>query len=244
MSIKLMAQVWEKEFSHSEQAVLLAMADYADDNGSNCYPSYDRLAWKTGYSARQVQRIIKGLVTQGVLLIVKPATQHQSTRYSIRLALAKDKTAFRVDIPDTQGRQDVHSESLQGRQMEHPGWTNETSRVDTVSTDPPYNHHIETPGKAAAPYGFSDVGKAWTDNMSGTLTPFLIDQLKELEKEYNPREIVGAIEIAVKRNRRTLSYVEGILRRGVDLPPMNTVKPKTAAYITDPVTGERREVMV
>lgn len=98
MSVKLMAQVWEKELSRSEQTILLAMADFADDDGRRCHPSYERIAWKTGYSARQVQRIIKGLCAQGIVRVEKAATQHQPTQYAICLDKAKDKPPFRVDI--------------------------------------------------------------------------------------------------------------------------------------------------
>ena len=39
MSVKIMSQVWELDIDHSEMIVLLAMADHADDDGQNCYPS-------------------------------------------------------------------------------------------------------------------------------------------------------------------------------------------------------------
>ena len=48
MSIKIMSQVWELDINHSEMIVLLAMADHADDDGQNCYPSNAYLAWKPG----------------------------------------------------------------------------------------------------------------------------------------------------------------------------------------------------
>ena len=148
--------------SHSEQSILLAMADYADDDGRNCYPSYARLAWKTDYSVRQVGRIITRLVDKGILVIVKPSNQHQSTHYWLRLSKAESKEPFRVDILDNESSVDISStlnndnessmdnlstlnESrvdisdtglIQGGQMEHPAWTNETSSIDTMSTDP------------------------------------------------------------------------------------------------------------
>lgn len=143
MSIKLMSQVWEKELNHSEQAILLAMADFADDDGRNCYPSYKRLAWKTGYSERQVARIIKGLCAQGILSIARESTQHQSTHYWIRLDKARNKEPFRVDTMSTLEESRVDICDIQGRQMEHPGWTSATSRVDTMSTDPLIEPPIE-----------------------------------------------------------------------------------------------------
>lgn len=146
MSIKLMSLVWEKALSHSEQSILLAMADYADDDGRNCYPSYERLAWKTGYSTRQVTRIIKELCASGILVILRPSTQHQSTHYWIRLDKAVNKEPFSIDKVSSLTDSSIDkmsSQEIQGRHLEHPGWTSATSRVDMVSTDPLVNHHIE-----------------------------------------------------------------------------------------------------
>jgi hypothetical protein len=63
MSIKIMSQVWELDLPHNVQSIFLALADHADDDGY-CYPSVGRLAWKTGYGVRQVQRTLKGLRDQ------------------------------------------------------------------------------------------------------------------------------------------------------------------------------------
>ena len=63
MSVKLMTQVWELDLPHNAQSIFLALADHADDDGY-CYPSVGRLAWKTGYGVRQVQRTLKDLRDQ------------------------------------------------------------------------------------------------------------------------------------------------------------------------------------
>ena len=164
MSVKLMAQVWEKDLTHSEQSILLAMADYADDDGRNCYPSYERIAWKTGYSTRQVTRIIKTLCDKGILFVLKPSAQHQSTHYWIRLSKASDKPPCSIDtmsglgtdsdtsIDNTSSLNDTSIDTVsslndksdsQGRQMKQSGWTSATSSIDMVSTNPSVNHHIE-----------------------------------------------------------------------------------------------------
>jgi DnaD/phage-associated family protein len=123
--------------------------------------------------------------------------------------------------------------------MDKPSVDNRT----LVSTEETSTDGVKTEKKAVeAAATAPTVGEAWADNMPGLMTPMILSRLEELEKEYSEREIVGAIEIAVKRNKRNLGYVEGVLRRGVDLPS-NGSKPKTAAYITDPVTGEQRQVL-
>lgn len=72
MSIKLMSQVWEREIDHPEQSVLLALADHANDDGEHVRPSMEYVAWKTGYSLRQTQRLVGALKKRKVLLVTRP----------------------------------------------------------------------------------------------------------------------------------------------------------------------------
>jgi hypothetical protein len=94
MSIKLMGQVWECQFTKAEQSVMLAMADHAQDDGSKCFPSVDRIAWKTDYSARQVQRTIKELCGRGILVAVHKAGRARAVEYRIDLKQAEPKPEF------------------------------------------------------------------------------------------------------------------------------------------------------
>lgn len=98
MSIRIMAQVWEREFSRSEQAIMLALADHAHDDGSRVFPSVARTSWKTGYSKRQVQRIIGVLKKSSVLIVVKKAYKNRPTEYRIDLLKAPEKPAYRGDV--------------------------------------------------------------------------------------------------------------------------------------------------
>lgn len=94
MSIKLMAQVWERKLSKAEQSVLLAMADHAQDDGSRCYPSVDWIAWKTDYSTRQVQRTIKGLCATGALVKVRGYGRGRPVEYCIDLSKTEAKPEY------------------------------------------------------------------------------------------------------------------------------------------------------
>lgn len=96
MSILLMAQVWECDLDHSQQSVLLALADHARDDGTYCFPSVARVAWKTGYSVRQTQRILKQLrYDLGILILVEDGGKVGSTnQYTIDLSKAKKKKPF------------------------------------------------------------------------------------------------------------------------------------------------------
>lgn len=63
-----MGRVWGLALTHSKLIVLMALADHANDEGGNIYPSMSTVAWKTGYSSRQVQRIISEMADEGILV--------------------------------------------------------------------------------------------------------------------------------------------------------------------------------
>lgn len=63
-----MGRVWDMVLTPAKQTVLLAYADHADHDGRNIHPGVPLIAWKTGYSERQVRRITKDLEADGVLV--------------------------------------------------------------------------------------------------------------------------------------------------------------------------------
>lgn len=67
-----MSWVWDQSLPSNAKIVLLAIADHAGDDGRDAWPSIARLARMTGYSTRQVQRIIGELVRHEVLAIEHP----------------------------------------------------------------------------------------------------------------------------------------------------------------------------
>ena len=93
MSVKLMGQVWELDLDHAKLIVMLAMADYSDDDGLQCYPSMDHLAWKTGYSTTQVRRIVQGLTDDGLLYPLGDGVggRGNSNQYWVRVDKGKPK---------------------------------------------------------------------------------------------------------------------------------------------------------
>ena len=109
MSVKLMGQVWELDLPHNAQSILLALADHADDDGY-CYPSVGRLAWKTGYGVRQVQRTLKDLRDQKLAIPTGSVVggRHNTTVYKLHPSAGKQKPPFqpkteRQTLVDTKG---------------------------------------------------------------------------------------------------------------------------------------------
>ncbi len=63
----------------------------------------------------------------------------------------------------------------------------------------------------AAPEPTPNIFKLYEQNI-GMLTPMIADELKEAEQEFPPEVILDAFRIAAENNKRTWSYVRGVLR--------------------------------
>lgn len=95
MSLELMVRVMQEiEVTRPQQGVLLAMAENANDDGTSCYPSIDKIAWKAGYKPRAVEAIIRDLRKKGILVKVADARAHRPTEYHIHLEKAPKKKPF------------------------------------------------------------------------------------------------------------------------------------------------------
>ena len=103
MSVRQLARVWEYQFSKGEQSVMLSMADHANDEGGSIFPSVARIAWKTDYSKRQVQRIIGALTESGILILTQKETRRRPREYRIDWSKAKKKAPFRGDTMSKRG---------------------------------------------------------------------------------------------------------------------------------------------
>ena len=84
----------EVDVTRPQQLVLLAMAENAEPDGTKCFPSIDRIAWKAGYKPRNVIDIIRELRGLGILEEVTPAMGTRAAEYTIHLDLAPIKPAF------------------------------------------------------------------------------------------------------------------------------------------------------
>lgn len=67
----------------------------------------------------------------------------------------------------------------------------------------------------------ADVHTLWQNNMPGSMSPIIADELDDLISTYNPVEVDTAIRLAVSAGKRNIRYVNGILRKraaGEDKP--------------------------
>ena len=90
-----MTRVWGLDVPHHEQAVLLALADHADDHGGNVYPSIGYVAWKLGYSERQVHRIMADLRQRNVIVVTRAARGKFPAHYRLEFGNLPIKDPYR-----------------------------------------------------------------------------------------------------------------------------------------------------
>lgn len=79
MSIRLMTLAWELRISATPKIVLLALCDWANDEG-HCYPSVARIALRASISARQCKRVLHHLVDEEWVSVVANQTGGASSR--------------------------------------------------------------------------------------------------------------------------------------------------------------------
>ena len=153
MSGGLIGQIWGLEIDGREREVLLAMADHAHDDGSACYPSIPKLAWKVGVSERTVQRIIGQMVKSEVLEMVRDASHHRAREYRIDLSVLRPKPQLwgdRGDRGDKSGVTGVTKTGFRGDTMDVT-LTIENHPIEPTTGAPPAEHVTADIAQTAAP---------------------------------------------------------------------------------------------
>lgn len=135
MSIRIMTAVWDsRRYDSGTLLVLLAMADYANDEDNTCHPSIARLAVKSRLSDRQVSRILTRLKTDGVIAHVgeKPAPQ------------GRPIVIYRINI-ETLLKGDTMSplSAAKGDISAAKGDIDDTLKVTPMSYDPSYDPSVD-----------------------------------------------------------------------------------------------------
>lgn len=128
-----MSMVWELDLSHDQRIVLLALADHADDDGYNCYPSIAYTAWKCGYSERSIQRILRKLQADELIKPLKNTKggRGKAVEYRVQPWKGVKKPPFRNDDNMTPLEESVTPEDERV--------TNEVEKGDTALTPQPFN---------------------------------------------------------------------------------------------------------
>ena len=214
---------------NSYRSVLNALADYADDDGV-AWPGAARLANDTGMSERNVFRCLQRLIDDQRISIVEDypnGGRGNTTHYKIWMpeigqpapqnpdknsAINHDKTLTTLHI----NHDNFATETLTTLHINHDNFAEpykEYNRIEPNKEEPQ-----EPRARAAAPDPPPDMAEIWREwdrNMPGMRTPLLTASINELLDRYTVAEFLGAMKIAVAKEKRNLAFIQGILRRGV-----------------------------
>ena len=152
MSVRCITQVWDKSaHSGTELLMLLALADYSDDEG-NSYPAVASLARKCRTKERNAHYIIKALQDSGELRILQNEGPKGTNRYRIMLArLGASEPLQPIAPPATQC-------TLQP--IARGGATQCAKGVQPIAPEPSLNRQEPSTSKTA-PIGFDVFYKAY-----------------------------------------------------------------------------------
>ena len=107
MSVKVTTWVFDHSQSRNgDRVVLLVLADHADDERWECWPSQGRMARKANMATRSVKRCIDNLVRLGEVKILTRGTGRVSSRY--RITPTKSVTPTTSVTPDAGGTPSPH----------------------------------------------------------------------------------------------------------------------------------------
>ena len=97
MSIALIGRCWSYNLSQTEKLVLIAMAWFGDDDGSNIFPTVDQIAGMVGLTRRGTQKVIRRLQKFGIIELVQEATNGMPRLYRMSLLPAHILTPEAID---------------------------------------------------------------------------------------------------------------------------------------------------
>lgn len=239
MSIRLMSQVWsDAPFEGGALLVLLALADYANDDGES-FPSVESLALKARLSERQTQRTLITLVSERWLSIYGGEGRGKAGR---RTSLYRLTPQPRGDMVTPVPAQGVTSETERGDAGDTRGVTSETKRGDVGVTqirqlEPPEEPSDEPSAKEPPLLLPTDLGKvmdAWT-NATGTTVTALVGDAMAVALEDLPLDwVLDAIRETGMNGVKRWGYTQTILNRwqvdGRDVPYENLIAPAPSGY--------------
>lgn len=142
MSVTVMGLVWATKLPPTQKLVLLAYADFADDDGRSIWPSIGRMAWKTGCSERTIQRTTRDLEAAGILRVV--GKHRADGRYKETDVRVINLEKLVPQPPYNMGDKMTPDKNM-GDKSDTDGVTNPQNMGDTVTPKPSsinhqYNH--------------------------------------------------------------------------------------------------------
>ncbi len=197
MSVRVMSAVWDLALPPSEKLVLLALADWAHDDG-RCWPSIKAVAEKSGVSERTVQRMLREAEKNGLIERKEVVGKGCEYRLNPRHSVTPDKVppvTTATKTPDT-----VSPNTLRTVSSEASASSPKARKVTKFPAPPGvpddvWNDFLASPQRRKA-------------GMSGTAYAGIFNNLTNLaEHGFPPGEMIA---LAVERGWKTvkLEWVE------------------------------------
>lgn len=147
MSAELMGRVWKLNLSHAKQLIMLALADHAHDDGTQCYPGVPYLAWKTGYSERNVTRVLGELEFEDKIIESVDGGdggRRYATEYVLKLDNGIQKDEFKKKMPrrkgDNPNSKKGDNSNKKGDKPAQKGDNSPRADIEEPSVEPSENH--------------------------------------------------------------------------------------------------------
>lgn len=135
MSIKCQSWVYEhSEATGNDRLVLLAIADEADDDGTNAYPGIERIAHKARVNKRTTMRCLERLEADGLLEVQRPDTKgrgHHNT-YVVLMGQPEKGDTLSRGPSDPEGARNGDRKARKGAQ----GYLDCSRPIDPLTQDP------------------------------------------------------------------------------------------------------------
>lgn len=228
MSIKLMSHVWETAtVNGSDMLVLLALADYGNDQGESIYPSMQSLASKARLSVDQTRRVIHKLIADGVVELVEAGgwrgNRNRPNEYRIVLGSTGKLQAPCMDASTRTGADAGGGTGADASTVLAP-----------VQEDPLLDPPIE-PTEEEKPHARDPLSVAWQQAYSGVeMPPKLAKSLKELVTECGMAAAIHGIKAsAAKEDGRNFRYIAECARNYVPPAPIFNYANGNGAYHVD-----------
>ncbi|MBU1213639.1 MAG: helix-turn-helix domain-containing protein [Gammaproteobacteria bacterium] len=217
MSILIMSKVFSTNLQPSKKIVLLALADFANDEGKNIFPSVSTIAKKSSLSHRSVQTIIGRFLHIGVLRVIKnPFGGAPGTTRHLEINLA----ALDLLMKQPPGENSAPV-SEAGADDSEKGVKNGVKTGDTAAPKPPDNRHKTTTSNTHqnSNSGGLEDSFDWPPQISpeerhAIQEVFSYSSNSDQQKQYSLDELRAALsrkEISLKA-----SWVRALLVKGIE----------------------------
>jgi hypothetical protein len=234
MSILLMSRVFATNLQPSKKIVLLALADFANDDGRNIFPSVATIARKSSLSHRSVQSILGDFLRSGILRVIKNPlggapgkTRHLQidlTALENLMRIARDENF--APVPETDADDSNGGVQTDAKTSATPAPKPSKNRHKTSTTDAPPN----------ASRGGATEELEWPPQLDSEERNVILAVLSSISNSDQQKQFaLDELRAALTRREipRKAAWVRTILEKGIERTP--------AGKAYDRARNERRE---